>query len=50
MAGITYGRYNNRQPQQIIDFAAAAATGKMHETGDATRQSVEDILKRLATL
>jgi len=49
MAGIIYGKYNNYQPQKTIDFAAAAATGKMLEGGDATSQSINDVFKRLAT-
>lgn len=48
MAGLLYGIYQQHMPQQIIDFAAAAAVGKMGEVGDATRQSVQDILNRLA--
>jgi 2-dehydro-3-deoxygluconokinase len=47
MAGLIYGGYNKHLPQQIIDFAAAAAVGKMQEVGDATKQSVEDVHKRL---
>jgi len=47
MAGLIYGKYNNHQPQQIINFAAAAATGKMLEIGDATKQSVDDVYRRL---
>jgi 2-dehydro-3-deoxygluconokinase len=47
MAGLMYGLYSQHQPQAIIDFAAAAATGKMMEMGDATRQSVTSINKRL---
>jgi 2-dehydro-3-deoxygluconokinase len=47
MGALIYGLYNGHQPQDIIDFAAAAATGKMMEMGDATRQSIESIRKRL---
>ncbi len=49
MAGLIYGLYNHHQPQAIIDFAAAAATGKMMEMGDVTRQSVTSVKKRLIT-
>jgi 2-dehydro-3-deoxygluconokinase len=49
MAGLIYGLYNQHQSQAIIDFAAAAATGKMMELGDATRQSVDAINKRVIT-
>ncbi len=50
MAGLIYGKYNKYQPQQIIDFSASAAVGKMLEIGDATKQSVDDIQKRLNEL
>ena len=43
MAGLLYGLYKNHNPQDIIDFAAAAAIGKLNEYGDATTQSVEDV-------
>ncbi len=42
MAGLLYGLYNQNTPQDIIDFAAAAAIGKLNEYGDATQQKVED--------
>lgn len=47
MAGLLYGFYNVNEPQQIIDFAAAAAFGKLQEYGDATSQTVEDVLTKL---
>jgi 2-dehydro-3-deoxygluconokinase len=47
MAGLIYGLYNNHAPQQIINFATAAAFGKLHETGDFTSQDIETINKRL---
>jgi len=40
MAGIIYGLYHGHSPQQTLDFATAAAFGKLSEVGDATRQSV----------
>lgn len=40
MAGLIYGFYNQHQPQEIIDYAAAAAFGKLQEQGDATGQDV----------
>jgi 2-dehydro-3-deoxygluconokinase len=43
MAGLLYGLYKSHNPQDIIDFAAAAAIGKLNEYGDATSQSVEDV-------
>ncbi|HUR65586.1 MAG TPA: sugar kinase [Chitinophagaceae bacterium] len=45
MGGLIYGLYNKNTPQAVIDFAAAAAVGKMKETGDATDQSIETVLK-----
>ena len=47
MGGLIYGLYNQHLPQQIIDFAAAAAVGKMQEKGDATNQTISDIQKTL---
>jgi 2-dehydro-3-deoxygluconokinase len=43
MAGLLYGLYHHHSPQEIIDFAAAAAIGKLNEYGDATSQSVADV-------
>ena len=43
MAGLIYGFYKQNTPQEIIDFAASAAIGKLNEVGDATKQSVEDV-------
>lgn len=36
MAGLIYGFYNQNEPQQIVDYATAAAFGKLQERGDAT--------------
>jgi 2-dehydro-3-deoxygluconokinase len=47
MAGYVYGLMNNHQPQTIVDFAAAAATGKMMVKGDATSQTIETIKRRI---
>ena len=47
MAGLIYGIYNNLPFQDIINFAAAAAVGKLAEPGDATKQSVEQIKRIL---
>ncbi len=47
MGGLIYGMYHNHQPQQIINFAASAAVGKMAEKGDATGQTIEIILQRV---
>lgn len=47
MGGLLYGFYNNNSSQQIIDFASAAAIGKLNEFGDASQQSIDDVLKVL---
>lgn len=44
MAGLIYGLYNQHTPQAVVDFAAIAAFGKLQELGDATRQTVADVL------
>lgn len=46
MAGLIYGRQHQHEPQDIINFAAAAAFGKLNETGDATNQTIEDVKTR----
>ncbi|RYJ44974.1 sugar kinase [Flavobacterium beibuense] len=48
MAGLIYGICNNLPSQDIINFAAAAAVGKLAESGDATNQSVEQIKRILS--
>ncbi len=40
MAGLIYGFYNQNAPQDILDYATAAAFGKLQEQGDATGQDV----------
>ncbi|RYY57565.1 MAG: sugar kinase [Chitinophagaceae bacterium] len=50
MGGLIYGLYNGSTAEETIDFAAAAAVGKLHEQGDASRQSAEDVKKVLNTL
>lgn len=47
MAGLIYGLYKNHSQQQVIDFAASAAYGKLFETGDGTNQDVMAIKERL---
>jgi len=47
MAGLIYGLYNQHPLQQVINFAAAAAVGKLYEKGDATKQTVEEVNKRI---
>ena len=43
MGGLLYGFYNQSSPQEIIDFAASAAIGKLNEVGDFTNQTIEDV-------
>lgn len=44
MSGLIYGFYNSLSPDEIINFSATAAVGKMYETSDATDQRVSEIL------
>lgn len=46
MAGLIYGLYQKRPPQEIVNFAAAAAFGKLQELGDATNQTVAEVEMR----
>ena len=43
MGGLIYGLYKNMQSSDIINYAAAAAFGKLQEMGDATKQTIEKI-------
>jgi 2-dehydro-3-deoxygluconokinase len=45
MAGLIYGLHHQRLAQYTIDFAAAAAVGKLQVVGDATNQDIDDINK-----
>lgn len=47
MAGLLYGLYRNLGPQPTINFAASAAFGKLQEYGDATGQTITDVLTRI---
>ena len=40
MAGLIYGLYNQHAPQELLNYATAAAFGKLQEHGDATGQDV----------
>lgn len=44
MAGLLYGLYKEHPPQDILNFATAAAFGKLSEIGDDTKQTVADVL------
>jgi 2-dehydro-3-deoxygluconokinase len=43
MAGLIYGLYNEHAPLKVINFAAAAAFGKLQEKSDATSQRIENV-------
>jgi 2-dehydro-3-deoxygluconokinase len=43
MGGLIFGLYQGRTPAETINFAAAAAFGKLQEHGDATRQTIEQV-------
>lgn len=43
MAGLIYGFYQKHDPQQLLDFATAAAWGKLSILGDATTQTVDEV-------
>ncbi len=43
MGGLIYGLSSGNDPQDVIDFAAAAAVNKLREKGDATSSGVEII-------
>lgn len=45
MAGLIYGFYNNHEPQDIVNYATAAAFGKLQEKGDATDQDIFTVTK-----
>ncbi|MGB8195203.1 MAG: PfkB family carbohydrate kinase, partial [Chitinophagaceae bacterium] len=45
MAGLIYGHEKKWDPQQIIEFATAAAFKKLFIKGDATNSSVEEIMQ-----
>jgi 2-dehydro-3-deoxygluconokinase len=40
MAGIIYGLYNRHADEQLINYATAAAFGKLQEAGDSTDQDI----------
>jgi 2-dehydro-3-deoxygluconokinase len=45
MAGLIYGLYKNNPPQEVLNYAAAAAFGKLQEFGDATAQDALTVSK-----
>ncbi len=40
MGGLIYGSYLQHSPQDMVDYATAAAFGKLQEQGDATGQDI----------
>lgn len=47
MAGLIYGTTNNLSSQETVEYATAAAFGKLQEKGDSTNQTVEDVYKTI---
>ena len=47
MAGLIHGLYHQVHYSEAINFAASAAFGKLHEIGDATNQSIDDIKSKI---
>ncbi len=45
MAGLIYGLYNQNPPQDVLNYATAAAFGKLQEMGDSTDQDVFTVKK-----
>ena len=45
MAGLIYGLYNQNPPQEVLDYATAAAFGKLQEMGDSTDQDIFKVKK-----
>jgi 2-dehydro-3-deoxygluconokinase len=45
MAGLIYGLCHQQPVKEMIDYAAAAAVGKLYEIGDSTQQHIEDVKK-----
>lgn len=43
MAGLIYGLRLGNGPQKIVNYAASAAFGKLHELGDTTNQTVSEV-------
>jgi 2-dehydro-3-deoxygluconokinase len=50
MAGLIYGLIEKNNTQNIVEYAAAAAVGKLYEAGDATKQKQTDILERVKSV
>lgn len=48
MAGLIHGWQNRMNEQDAVNFAATAATGKLQEKGDYTRQTVTSIQEKIS--
>ncbi|HEX5150729.1 MAG TPA: sugar kinase [Parafilimonas sp.] len=48
MAGLIYGLSNDLLPGEIMNFAAAAAVGKLQEKGDSTNQDLASIRSKIS--
>jgi 2-dehydro-3-deoxygluconokinase len=46
MGGLIFGLINQHPLQEIVNYAASAAVGKLQEAGDTTNQTVEQIKSR----
>ncbi|MES2646380.1 MAG: sugar kinase [Bacteroidota bacterium] len=47
MAGLIFGSKLGYDPRQLLNFATAAAVGKLQEKGDTTNQSIQQVLATL---
>lgn len=47
MGGLIYGLINKKSEEDIINYAASAAVGKLGEKGDSTKQTIEQVKMRL---
>lgn len=47
MAGLIYGLHHKHEPQELLNYATAAAFGKLQEHGDSTGQDVLTVKKGL---
>jgi len=48
MAGLIYGFYNQHEPQQLLEFATAAAYNKLYIPSDCTTATVQEINQTIA--
>lgn len=46
MGGLVYGITHNNPAEEIVNFAASAAVGKLSEIGDASKQTIEEVKAR----